>query len=193
MCQQRSVYWLILSRSTSTKGNHGSAKGKLEAVFSLLLSLFARKRGKKRMEEESFFSASSWLLEDIQPFAPVEQHKKMAVWSLVTSWPRWNTKFTINCFSPREETLLCSTAKTPWHKRPKSAFFLNMKIHDFRKPRHTAAKRSFGVDKNCCLSLWNCSINCVAKMGHFLHNMHSFRRNFLSIWGKESIITLGRI
>ena len=91
MCQQRSVYWLILSRSTSTKGNHGSAKGKLEAVFSLLLSLFARKRGKKRMEveeeAESFFSASS-LLEDIQPFAPVEQHKKMAVWSLVTSWPR---------------------------------------------------------------------------------------------------------
>ena len=59
MCQQRSVYWLILSRSTSTKGNHGSAKGKLEAVFSLLLSLFARKRGKKRMEveeeAESFF------------------------------------------------------------------------------------------------------------------------------------------
>lgn len=72
-------------------------------------------------EAESFFSASS-LLEDIQPFAPVEQHKKMAVWSLVTSWPRWNTKFTINCFSPREETLLCSTENTMTQKA-KICFF----------------------------------------------------------------------
>ena len=189
MCQQRSVYWLILSRSTSTKGNHGSAKGKLEAVFSLSCFLYLLERGGRKgwKKRRKVFSASSSLLEDIQPFAPVEQHKKMAVWSLVTSWPRWNTKFTINCFSPREETLLCSTAKTPWHKRPKSAFFLNMKIHDFRKPRHTAAKRSFGVDKNCCLSLWNCSINCVAKMGHFCTTCHSFRRNSFFQSGEKRV------
>ena len=105
-----------------------------------------------------FFFVASEKRKDIQPFAPrLEQHRKwpFGVWSRLGHAEILSSP---SIAFPPEKKLFYVVQKTPWHKRPKSAFFLNMKIHDFRKPRHAAAKRSFGVDKNCCLSLWNGSL-----------------------------------
>ena len=84
-------------KKKQTKGNHWLTYPFLDARSCSSSSSSSkeppRKIGSKSLEQRLLVGKVGWGY--IQPFAP------MAVWSLVTSRPRWNTKFRpINGFSP---------------------------------------------------------------------------------------------